>query len=358
MENNNNTPVIVRGKAKNLQSTELAYFFEQMYVFSKSGVAIWESLLILKQNIDTDHDSSLINQLYDLVSAGDSFSKAMYTAGGFPDYAIGMVEVGEETGKMEDVFGALNEYYKNRDKLAKSIRSSITYPLAMAAMVMVVIFVLLVQVMPVFQQVFSQLGLSLNSVSQALLTMGEQLNNYALYIVSVVVVIGVIILAMRLSSSGRQSLYKIYESIPLTRQLSRSENANRFAFAMSLMLGSSLDIISSLEFSMLITDSHYTKERIKKVLESIDKGESLSNALIDSGVFQAKYNGMIVAGMRSGTASEMLMSIANRYYEETEKQTQKLIGIIEPTMVAVLCLLVSMVMLSVMLPLTGMLSGM
>ncbi len=347
-----------KDKYKVFSTLELANFFEQLAVLSRSGISTWESLTIISTNAPSATAKRLLSVISENVVNGQAFSLALYETKVFPDYACGMVEVGEQTGRLENVYLALNEYYKGKDRVARSIRSVVVYPLAMATMVFAVIFVLLTQVMPVFEQVFSQLGLALNPISSLLLNIGNNLNRYSLVIVGVVVVIIAAIILLRVTKRGRKTLSYIYDRSFLTKKLSYYESANHFAFGMSLMLSSGLDILNALEFSSIIVTGKTAQKRINKILKHIEDGEGLVEAIIESKIFDESYNSIVVAGMRSGSSSEMLMSVAESYYDETERHIGKLLAIVEPLMVGVLCVLVGMVMISVMLPLTSILSSM
>ncbi len=354
----NNNPESAKYKFKALKSKETAYFFEQLSMFTTSGIPIWESLQIIADNNPKSDRRELYHTLYLLVADGMFFSQAMDMVGCFPDYALGMIEVSEQTGRVDEVCKSLASYYRDKDKLSSSMKSSVVYPLCMAGMVFVVIFVLLVQVMPIFEQVFTQLGLSLNSVSSGLLGIGQVLNSYALYFLLGFVGILLIFFILSITPFGKKFLDKLYDSAPVTKKLSMTENANRFAFSMALILDSGLDIISALEFSSIITGSDTYKKKIQHALDELNEGESLDSALIVAKVFDSEYNGLITAGAKSGTSGKMFMSIADKYYEASQKQMNKILSIIEPALVAFLCLMVGMVMLSVMLPLVGILSGM
>ncbi len=345
-------------KVKQISTHDLCYLFEQLSIFSKSGIPTWESLYIISLNEKNSGKTNVFYRLYELVADGMFFSLAMKELGCFPSYAVSMVEMAEQTGKTEDVFMTLHTYYSNRDILSKNIRSSVVYPLCMAGMVFAVVFILLVQVMPVFEQVFEGLGLALNPVSVVLLGIGQTLNTYAVAILAVVAAIILFFVVLKFTSGGKKLLLSFYEKFPLTRRLSESENISKFAFSMSLMIGSGLDAISSLEFASMITQSKSLKKKIALIKADIESGTNLSEAIISRKVFSPFYNGIVIGGVRSGAISETLMTIADRYSNDTQKQIQKILSIIEPLMLAVLCLTVGLVMLSVMLPLTGILSGM
>ncbi len=345
-------------KFKPLKSGELAYFFEQLSLFTKSGIAVWESLQIIAENNKKNKNHSLFLYLYNSVSDGMFLSQAMDNTHCFPDYALGMIEVSEQTGRVDEVCASLASFYIDKDKLSRSVRSSVIYPLCMAGMVFAVIFILLIQVMPIFEQVFSQLGLAMNSVSATLIGVGELLNTYALGLLIFFVALVLFFSIIRLTPFGKNMLSSLYEVSPLTKKLCVSQNANRFAFSMSLILESGLDIISALEFSMLTTSSNKYKQKLKLALNSLKEGESLDKSLIEAKVFDSAYNGLISAGSKSGASGEMFMSISEKYHKETQDRIEKILSIIEPSLVAFLCLMVGMVMLSVMLPLVGILSGM
>ncbi len=343
---------------KQLSSAEITRFFEQMAVFSKGGISTWESLLILSENTADDKTKRLVDALFEDVSDGMFFSESMELCGCFPTYAIGMVELGEQTGRLEEVSAALAEYYRNKDRLSQSVRTAVAYPLGISAMVFVVIFVLLVQVMPVFEQVFSQLGLALNPMSTFLLELGQGLSTYSGIFAIVFAVLVLAYVMLKLTTGGKKVLSNLYVNLPFTRRISEAENANRFAFSMSLMLGSGVDALNALEFALFIADGEKTRAKIRAAITAVESGVSLGDAIVNSDLFKPMYNGMLIAGIRSGAMEETFMAISERYYEETENYTQKLLGIIEPALVGLLCLIVGMVMLSVMLPLAGILAGM
>ncbi len=345
-------------KRKEMPAAQLAYFFEQLAMFSKNGIPTWESLYIISSNSENKEDEKLFTKLYEYVADGFFFSEALQKCQCFPNYVIGMIEVAEQTGRIEEVSSSLASYYRGKDRLAKSLRSAAFYPMVMATMVFVVIFVILVEVMPVFEGVFAQMGLALNPVSSLLLNIGRVLNQYSAIALSIIALIALVFVVMRLTSGGRKVLSNLYDTFFLTKNLSEAENANRFAFSLSLMLLSGVDLINALEFSKMIVDSKKMHKKIDLIIADVEKGGALADAIINSSIFKPTYNGMISAGMRSGSESQMLMAVSERYLEETEYNVQKLVGIIEPSLVAFLCVMVGAVMLSVMLPITGILTGM
>ncbi len=347
-----------RKKNRVLATTVLINFFEQIHMFLQSGITIWESLSIMEENAKDPNEKRLYYEMYDYVLDGKSLSGAMNESGSFPEYAVNMCKIGEQTGRLDETVVALQVYYAEKDALAQSMKSAIAYPLCMAGMVLMVVFVLIVQVMPVFQQVFAQLGLELNPFASNLLSTGQVLNQYAFVILLVFCSSLLTLFLMQKTKYGKRIFSNLFDYFPLTKKLANARSANSFAFATSLMLSSGMETLTAFEFAQTLAHSSVAKKKISKMEELLVQGLSLSDAIIKSEIFASSYNGMIVAGTRVGSSDEMLMSIAKRYHVETERRTEKLLGIIEPSLVAVLCIMVGVVMLSVMLPLMGILAGM
>ncbi len=344
-------------KTVEIPDVMLCDFFEQLYMFLQSGIPTWEALAIISENTSNKQVKGLYETLYNSVADGNLFSQAMRESGSFPTYAVGMMAVGEQTGRIEQTTFALKEYYEQKDALKRSIRNAVAYPLCMAGMVLIVILVLIMRVMPVFEQVFAQLGLSLNAFAQSLLDMGTLINRYSFVVLAVFSVLLLSFLVLRVTRKGKKILLHIYNVFPLTKAIANAQNANTFAFSMSLMLASGIETLTAFDFAEDLAESDLARKKVNRIRNSLEQGVSLSDALVDGDIFKEDYQGMVVAGMRTGAVSEMLMNIAERYDKEAKERIQKMLAVLEPTLVAVLCIMVGLVMLSVMLPLTGILAG-
>ena len=110
-------------------------------------------------------------------------------SGVFPDYLIHMVTIGEESGTLDTVMESLAEYYEREEAIQSSIKSAVSYPLIMVFMMLVVVLVLITKVLPIFEQVFAQLGTNMSGFSQSLLNMGNALNKYSFVMIILIAII-------------------------------------------------------------------------------------------------------------------------------------------------------------------------
>ena len=150
---------------KPFSNMELAAFCNQMSMLLRSGISSLEGLNLLLEDAQTQEERQLLtHMIHHLEQTGCLYEAASATAV-FPDYAIYMIQLGEETGTLDDVMNRLFMHYTREEHMNHMIRNSFVYPFLMLGMMTLVIVVLLTKVMPVFHQVFQQLGQELSGFS-------------------------------------------------------------------------------------------------------------------------------------------------------------------------------------------------
>ena len=147
-------------KVKPLTEDELSVFCSQLSLLLQAGVGSEESLSILTDDARTPGERALLEQIHAALEGGAYLSDALAGAGVFPPYLIRMVEIGQAAGRLDQVLSALSAYYQRESDVSRSLRRAAGYPAVMAVLIAVVFLVLVARVLPVFQQVFDQLGVS------------------------------------------------------------------------------------------------------------------------------------------------------------------------------------------------------
>lgn len=160
-----------------LTARELSNFFGQLGMLIHSGISVTEGLAILQDESQTDTDREIITALLTSMEETGSLTQAMETSGRFPQSSVSYIKTGEETGCLDEILNSLALHYEQEQEVSEQIRSAVTYPLIMLGMMGIVIVVLLVKVLPVFQQVFQQMGMEMNTLSLGLLKAGSILSN-------------------------------------------------------------------------------------------------------------------------------------------------------------------------------------
>lgn len=342
---------------KRLSNQEIASFCSQTAMLFQAGIAPIEGMRILLNDSASTEGRQILETILHTCEQGESFAKALSAAEVFPDYVMHMIALGEESGNLDDVMQSLADYYEREDSISDSIRSAVAYPFLMIGIMMLVIFVLLGKVMPIFNQVFIQLGSEMSGLSASLLHLGNSLNRYSLVILIVLAVLVAVAIIAAKTKTGQKLTRRFLSVFPLTKGFYAKMAAARFAGGMALTISSGMDTFSSLDMVAELTDHKGMQEKIAACKKSIEEGSNLSEALTSSGIFSNLYSRMVAVGFKTGSIDTVMQKIADQYDRETEQKIRSNISILEPTLVIILSLIVGMVLLSVIFPLMGIMSS-
>ena len=342
---------------KQLSNSEVANFCGQMALVLKSGISAIEGISIMLEDAQTLEEKELLQNLHDTLMETGSFHQAVLKCNVFPAYMLRMVELGECTGTLDSLMGHLNTHYNRESSIALSIRNAITYPLIMAGMMIVVIVVLLVKVMPIFNQVFIQLGTEMSGLSKTLMDIGNGISKYsAFFFVLLIVIAGFLLYGLK-ADSGKKLFQRIGYKIPYIRFIFESTAACRFASGLALTLRSGIDTSQSFRMATsLITDPIF-QDKLDACQNLIEEGTEHFEALHRCGIFSGIYARMVSLGSRTGMMDQVMDEVASLYQEEVDRRISQLLSILEPTLVICLTLFVGIILLSVMLPLIGIMAG-
>ncbi len=342
---------------KPLTNAETAAFCSQMSMILTSGISSLEGISILLEDSTNEKEKELLAIMNDTLLASGSFYLAVKDANVFPDYMVQMVQLGEQTGKLDNVMEALADYYEKEHSLSQSLRNAISYPFLMILMMIVVILVLITKVMPVFHQVFNQLGTEMTGASLALLNFGQFLNKHALIFGIILLLLAVFLVYLFKAPKGQTLLRKMLEKIPSFRSLQTLMGTRRFANGMALSLSSGLTPLECLRLSIpLVTDADF-RERLDRCEEEVSAGGDLCESLLSQKIFTGLYAKMASIGAKTGVMDEVMGKISNQYEDEINEGLAKVVASIEPTLVIILSLIVGVILLSVMLPLISIMAG-
>ena len=281
--------------------------------------------------------------------------EAVRQAGVFPEYMVNMIQIGETSGKLEEVMHSLAAYYEREDNLKNSVRGAVAYPLVLVAMMCVVVGILVAKVLPVFDKVFRELGSEMPAVSVTIMSVGVVVGKVVLVLLALVVV-GLIGMAVWSRAKGR-GMTALFSHFFLTRKLSAKIASGRFASVASMMLSSGYDTDKMLELIPTVLDDQAVIEKVERCRREIGDGRNFAQAVGVAGIFSGVYSKMISIGYTTGSLDSVMGKLASLYEEEIDRSLESFVSIIEPILIAVLSVVIGAVLLSVMLPLMGIMSS-
>ena len=342
-----------------LNNTEVATFCSQMAMVVKSGIPTVEGIHIMMGDAGKlgSHGRAILEVIEDALDGGLAFSDALEETTVFPDYVTEMIRLGESAGKLDEVLDSLTVYYSREEAIAKGVKAAVTYPMIMIGMMMIIVLVLMVKVMPMFNEVFSMLGAEMTGFSLAILNAGNIISRYAVVFVVLLAVILAIVLYLAKTENGRKKFSEFASKFVLTRGINLKIALGRFANGLSMTLTSGLDPTQCLELVDALTEHPVVKEKIKEVQADMEKGVPFSEALINTQLFGGVSNSILAIGDKSGAMDAAMNDIAIQYSNEVDESIERMLSILEPTLVAIISVIVGLILLSVMFPLIGIMSN-
>lgn len=341
-----------------LSNTELFHFCEQFTIILRSGIPAIEGLRIMGDDSDSPKEKEFLQSLLEKMEMNGDLAQTLEDSGAFPSSMIAYVRLGESTGCLDEVMDILTGYYDQEIEISEQVRSAVTYPLLMLGMMVAVIVILLIKVLPVFSQVFRQMGLEMNGFSASLLNMGLGIQRNSTFFVVLLCVLVAAILYFVLTPSGRSQMEHFFMRLPHFKSIPVSMDFSRLAQGISMGLRSGMRPEDSMEMALNLVTVPSVREKVQKGVEQLREGESFTKVLADMNLFGGMESRLISIGFQTGAGDDVMNRLSKRYAQDSIAQIQQAISILEPTIVIILTVLVGLVLLSVMLPLLGILSEM
>lgn len=335
-----------------LTNSELANFTSQMALILQAGISPYEGISIMVEDSDNDKTKQFLSSIEELLNQGETLYTSLQQTNAFPAYALHMIQIGELSGRLEEVMRSLSIHYQRQYENNESIKSAVSYPLIMIVMMFVVILVLITKVLPIFNQVFEQLGTSISGFSKAVLDIGKSFSTYSYIYIGILLILLLCFVYFTKSEQGKMKFYDFLTKLRFTKNLTWKLALSKFTSGMSIALSSGLDVSQSMEMAKELINHKQLKAKIteaEKMLEDHD----LATSLIQTNIVSGMYARLLKIGNKTGHTDQIMKEIADRYDQETNEGITRFISIIEPTLVAVLSILVGIILLSVMLPLIG-----
>ena len=329
----------------------------QLAFILESGMALEDGVGALADESEKDGLQPVYQALCAGLNETGSLCEAMRRSAAFPAYAVEMAGVGEKTGRLEAVLRGLADYYEREARMREAITDATVYPIALGAMLVVIVLVMLCKVLPVFRRVLSGMGVGAADAGGALITLGAWLGWIVMALVGLAV-LAALGCALALRTQARERVLRLLRRVfPQLRRIEAERSAARAALALSRMLSSGFGPEEAAATAASVLEDGAAAARMKDMRQALEEGEAFSDALERSGLFQPRQMRMIRAGAQAGRGAQVLEKLAADYEEAAESEIARIVSIIEPTLIALLSIVVGGILLSVMLPMARMLTS-
>jgi type IV pilus assembly protein PilC len=360
-------PVSVREKQKsfniNLGGTgvstrDVVIFTRQFATMINSGLPLVQSLDILAEQTENQGLRKTIQEvLYD-VESGHTLADAMgkHTKI-FSELFVNMVAAGEAGGILDTILLRLATFLEKNDALVRKIKGAMIYPGVIFSVAGGAIVILLIFVIPTFQQMFEAAGIPLPLPTQIVIEMSKFLQAY--WWACGLGVVGFVFGIRWLYSTdkGRLALDKLLLVMPVLGDLQRKSAVARFTRTLGTLVSSGVSILEGLEITAKTAGNRVIHDAVMMARTSIAGGETISAPLKESGVFPPMVVQMINVGEQTGGLDEMLTKIADFYDDEVDTAVEALLAAMEPIMIVVLGVVVGGMIVAMYLPIFDMINA-
>lgn len=335
---------------------ELSAFCLQIGLLLEAAVPLDEGLAIMAEDAGCEDEKQLLLYMAEGAELGDPFFKVLEDAGTFPLYVVRMAKLGQQSGTLDQMMKSLSDYYEKEYRLLVNVKNALTYPIMMVVMLLVVLFVLFSKVMPVFDQVYEQLGAKMSPAARSAIRLGGLFSGAAL-IAAAVIALAVFGIWAASRFGHRISLVdKMVNYVKCHSRIALAIANRRFTSVLALTLKSGMEFEKGLELAGELVDNGKVAAQIEKCGRTLETGASYYQAMKDTGLFSGFYVQMIKVGSRSGRLDAVMEEISEDFEQAADQSMDNMLARFEPTIVAVLAVSVGLVLLSVMLPLVGVLA--
>jgi type IV pilus assembly protein PilC len=340
------------GGGGGVKPADIALFTRQMATMMRAGVPLVQAFDIVADGLDKPKAQELIRALRNEVSGGASFAGSLrkhplY----FDDLFCNLVDAGEQSGALETMLDRIATYKEKTESLKAKVKKAMTYPIAVLVVAFIVSGILLIKVVPQFQDVFAGFGAELPAFTLFVIRISEFTQEYWLLMVLGVVgtVMGFMAIRKR-SKSLRDKLDRLALKAPIAGSIIEKSSVARYARTLATTFAAGVPLVEALNSVAGATGNSVYVNAVYQVRDDVSTGQQLNFSMRNTGVFPNMIIQMVAIGEEAGALDDMLDKSATYYEEQVDNAVDNLTALMEPMIMAVLGVLVGGLIIAMYLP--------
>lgn len=335
---------------------DIALFTRQLATMMKAGVPLVQSFEIVADGMDNPAMREMIIKIRDEVSAGNSFASAIKTQPDyFDDLFCNLVDAGEQSGALETMLDRLATYKEKTEALKAKIKSAMNYPIAVLVVAGVVSGILLVKVVPQFEEIFAGFGAELPEFTQMVINMSEWMQAWWFAIIAGIAVVFFSYKEIhKRSQAVRDGQERLMLKLPIIGDILDKSCVARFARTLSTTFAAGVPLVDALESVAGAAGNVVYYDAITKIKDDVSSGIQLNTSMKQADVFPNMVIQMVAIGEESGALDGMLDKAATYYEEMVDNAVEGLTSLMEPLIMSFLGVVIGGLIIAMYLPIFGM----
>ncbi|PIP23801.1 MAG: hypothetical protein COX90_03340 [Candidatus Nealsonbacteria bacterium CG_4_10_14_0_2_um_filter_38_17] len=348
-------------KIGGISSKDIVAFSRQLAVMFKSNVPLLEALQTLAEGFSAKPNfREKIIKIAEEIEGGSSLSQALSLYPSiFSSFYINMVKSGETSGKLSGDLVYLADHLERDHNFRSKVTGAMIYPAFVLAVAVIVLILMTTMVIPKLTEVLLSTGQELPWVTKVIIFFSDFMRKWILVIIVAFVAIIVGFLRYKQTEEGKKIFDRISLKIPLLGGLSKKVYLTRLAENLSTLISGGLPIAQALEISADVVGNTVYKSILLRTRDEVRRGETISTVLKDyPDEISPLFTQMTVVGEKTGQIDQALMNVVDFYQKETERELDSLISLLEPALIIFLAFIVAFMMIAILMPIYGTVSGM
>jgi len=336
---------------RKIKTKSVVIFSRQFATMIDAGLPLVQCLDILATQQDNPSFKRVLSEVKADVSAGSSLARALGKHPRvFDDLYVALVAAGETGGILDTILNRLSTYMEKSMALTRRVKAALIYPLVVVTIASLLSAVLLIFVIPVFADMFSEFGAELPAPTQFIIDMSNFVRNYFLLLILAIIGFILLIRAVLRSDRGREVWDRFSLRMPIFGELLRKNAVAKFTRTLGTMISSGVPILDSLEIVAKTSGNKVVEHAVMKTRDRIAEGKTIAEPLAETGVFPPMVVQMITVGEATGALDVMLTKIADFYEDEVDVAVDALSTLLEPIMIIIIGGMVGGMLIAMYLP--------
>ncbi len=337
---------------------DLKIFARLFGTMINAGLPIDQCIQILVDQMQNKKFRRTIAEIHNQVAGGESLSEAMSKHKDvFDNLFVHMVAAGETGGALAMVFHRLAIYLEKADALRRKVKGAMIYPAVIACVAVGATIFLLMKVIPVFANMFKDLGADLPKPTKFVLALSDVVQKTFLPGVGVMIVGIILFRKWHKTANGKATVDKFLLKTPVIGSVIRKTAVARFTRTLGVLISSGVPILHGLEITAKTAGNTVIQRAIDRVRKEVREGRNTTQSLMETGVFPAMVCQLIAVGEQTGRLAEMLEKIADFYDEEVDAAVSAMTSLIEPIVIVLMGAVIGGLLVSMYLPMFDMIGA-
>jgi len=320
-----------------ITAKDVVIFTRQFSTMIDAGLPLVQGLTILAEQTENKTFQNVLKRVTKDVEGGSSLAEALKKHPKvFDGLYVNLVAAGEIGGILDTILQRLAAYIEKAEKLKTRIKGAMTYPIIVVGVAVLVIAIILIFVIPVFQEMFSSFGKALPLPTQIVVNMSDFLKGNIHYVIVGFIVFVFAFKKYRNTKKGRKQTDALALKLPVFGNLLKKSAVARFTRTLGTMISSGVPILDALEIVAKTSGNVVLEEIIYEVRSSIAEGQTIAEPLSEADIFPRMVVQMISVGEATGALDTMLNKIADFYDDEVDAAVEALTSMLEPLLMVFL----------------------